>query len=115
MDNRLFKMKNEMGKIGQVGNFVPNYEESEFVLNELFPKDKNIFAISIEGSECIYFLNLLIQYGYDPAKLFNIGGFSHICAANGFCHAPDPSQYPCQYRRSAQGHRRDCSDTGWIL
>ena len=76
MDNRLFKMINEMGKIGQIGNFVPNYEESEFVLNELFPKDKNIFAISIEGSECIYFLNLLIQYGYDSAKLYNIGGFS---------------------------------------
>ena len=24
----------------------------------------------------MYFLNLLIQYGYNPAKLYNVGGFS---------------------------------------
>lgn len=75
-DNRLFRMKNEMGKLGTVGNFIPNYEESEDVLYELFPKDKYIFAITISNNECMYFLNLLIQYGYDASKLYNIGGFS---------------------------------------
>ena len=75
-DNRLFKMKNEFGKLGTVGNFIPTYEESEFILNDLFPKDKYIFALTISCNESIYFLNLLIQYGYDPAKLYNIGGFS---------------------------------------
>lgn len=75
-DNRLFKMKNQMGMLGQIGNFEPNYEESEFVLNKLFPKDKYIFAITISTNESMYFLNLLIQYGYDPAKLYNVGGFS---------------------------------------
>ena len=75
-DNRLFKMKNERGKLGQVGNFVPNYVESEEILNDLFPKDKYIFAITISCNESIYFLNLLIQHGYDASKLYNIGGFS---------------------------------------
>ena len=75
-DNRLFKMKNEMGKLGTVGNFLPNYVESEYILNRFFPKDKYIFAITISNNECMYSLNLLIQYGYDPAKLYNIGGFS---------------------------------------
>ena len=75
-DNRLFKMKNQMGMIGQVGNFAPNYEESEQILNELFPKDKYIFTITISNNESMYFLNLLIQYGYDASKLYNIGGFS---------------------------------------
>ena len=75
-DNRLFKMKNEMGKLGTIGNFVPNYEESEQILNVLFPKDKYIFAITISNNEAMYFLNLLIQYGYDSSKLYNIGGFS---------------------------------------
>ena len=75
-DNRLFKMKNERGKLGQVGNFEPNYVESEQILNTLFPKDKYIFAITISCNESIYFLNLLIQYGYQPQKLYNIGGFS---------------------------------------
>lgn len=76
MDNRLFYMKNERGKLGTVGNFAPNYEESEFILNTIFPKDKYIFAITISCNEAIYFLNLLIQYGYDATKLYNIGGFS---------------------------------------
>ena len=75
-DNRLFKMKNEMGMLGQIGNFAPNYEESESVLNSLFPKDKYIFALTISNNEAMYFLNLLIQYGYSPEKLYNIGGFS---------------------------------------
>lgn len=76
MDNRLFKMKNEFGKLGTVGNFEPNYEESEQILNSLFPKEKYIFAITISCNESVYFLNLLKQYGYDPSKLYNIGGFS---------------------------------------
>lgn len=75
-DNRLFIMKNERGKLGQVGNFEPNYVESVQILNTLFPKDKYIFAITISCNESIYFLNLLIQYGYQPEKLYNIGGFS---------------------------------------
>lgn len=76
INDRLFKMKAEFGKTGTVGNFVPNYEESEQVLNDLFPKDKYIFAITISCNEVIYFFNLLIQYGYNPAYLYNIGGFS---------------------------------------
>lgn len=76
IDNRLFKMKSELGMLGVVGSFEPNYEESELVLNDLFPKDKYIFAITISCNEVIYFFNLLIQYGYDPAYLYNIGGFS---------------------------------------
>lgn len=75
-DNRLFKMKNDRGMLGQIGNFEPNYVESEQVINKLFPKDKYIFAITISNNECMYFLNLLIQYGYNPAMLYNIGGFS---------------------------------------
>ena len=75
-DNRLFYMKNEKGMLGMIGNFEPNYEESEQILNVLFPKDKYIFAITISCNESIYFLNLLVQYGYDPGKLYNIGGFS---------------------------------------
>ena len=81
-EDRLFSMDvvyNEDGsKIlgGAVGSFSANYEESAMVINKLFPKDKYIFAISQSGLECCYFLNLLIQLDYDPAKLYNVGGFS---------------------------------------
>ena len=62
---------------GQVGSFIPNYVESEQFINDLFPKDKYIFAISQSGLECTYFLSLLIQLGYDASKLYNVGGFSN--------------------------------------
>lgn len=61
---------------GEVGTFTPNFIESEIVINNIFPKDKYIFAISQSGLESCYFLNLLIQLGYDSSKLYNIGGFS---------------------------------------
>ena len=75
-DNRLFVMENKKGMIGQIGTFSPNYEESELILNKLFSKDKYIFAITISCNETMYFFNLLIQYGYDSSKLYNVGGFS---------------------------------------
>lgn len=74
-DNKLFAYKKQ-SPICDVGSFYPNYEESELLLNELFPKDKYIFAISQSGLECNYLFNLLLQYDYDPSKLYNIGGFS---------------------------------------
>lgn len=61
---------------GEIGSFSPNYEESELIINKLFPKNKYIFAISQSGLESCYFLNLLIQLGYDSSRLYNIGGFS---------------------------------------
>ncbi len=71
--DRLFKMN---GSVGTIGCFAPNYVESEQILNNFFSKDKYIFAISQSGLECTYFFNLLIQYDYDAAKLYNIGGFA---------------------------------------
>lgn len=81
-DDRLFKMdvvyKDDGNKIlgGEIGSFTPNFMESEMVINRLFPKDKYIFTISQSGLEGCYFLNLLIQLGYEPSKLYNVGGFS---------------------------------------
>ena len=73
--DRLFKMSSN-GGVGNIGCFTPNYEESEFIINELFSKEKKIFAISQSGLESCYFLNLLIQLGYNPANLYNVGGFA---------------------------------------
>lgn len=73
-NDRLFKMD---GSVGTIGCFVPNYVESEQILQAFFPQDKYIFAISQSGLECTYFFNLLIQYNYDASKLYNIGGFAN--------------------------------------
>jgi len=80
-ENVLFTMQksadNKETYLGGVGTFFPNYEESETVLNEIFPKGKDIVFMSTAGVEAAYMINLLIQYGYDPARLYNAGTFTN--------------------------------------
>ena len=74
----LFEMKKTGGKyLGDTGTFSANYEESSQIISELFPKAKNIIAISTAGVESCYFLNLLIQLGYNPSNLYNAGSFTN--------------------------------------
>ena len=64
-------------ELGGVGSYLPRFEESEYLLKALFPKDKVIFITSTAGVEATYLANLLIQYGYDPLKIYNVGNFSN--------------------------------------
>lgn len=59
---------------GQVGGFIPQFEQSSSIVESLFSKDKKIFLVSQGGSESSYMINLLIQLGYDSSKLYNVGG-----------------------------------------
>lgn len=63
--------------LGEVGSFIPKYEESEEIINALFPKDYDIVVLSTAGVESTYLLNLLAQLGYDYSRLYNAGGFSN--------------------------------------
>ena len=63
--------------IGDIGSFSPNYEESEALIRDLFPEDKNIMVISTAGVESVYLLNLLEQLGYDPHRLYNVGSYTN--------------------------------------
>ena len=64
-------------ELGGIGSYLPRFEESEYLLKALFPKDKYIFITSTAGVEATYLANLLIQYGYDPLKIYNVGNFSN--------------------------------------
>lgn len=76
-DTTLFYMKKpEGGKVGDVGSFVPLYEESEEIIQTMFQKKNTILVIATAGVESSYFINLLIQYGYDGAKCYNVGSFT---------------------------------------
>lgn len=71
---RIFDENNKIIGAGQVGTFKAMYEESDSIINSLFSKDKYIFIISQGGSEATYVINLLIQLGYNPELLYNVGG-----------------------------------------
>lgn len=74
------KIKNDDGTIiypGDPGSFVANYEESEDLIYDLIPKNKNLLIIATAGVESCYLMNLLIQLGYNPATMYNVGSFTN--------------------------------------
>lgn len=76
-DKALFSLTRKGGLyLGDTGSFEANYKEAADILNDIFPKHKAIVAISTAGVESCYFLNLLVQSGYNPEKLYNAGSFT---------------------------------------
>lgn len=68
--------------LGEPGSFSENYDQSQFILKTIFPKNKNIIFLSTAGVEASYLIALLIQAGYDGNKLFNAGPFSNSVGSN---------------------------------
>lgn len=59
--------------IDENGNYIPNYEESLLILEEIFPKDKNIFVICGAGGYAMQTKEMLIKLGWDADKIWNVG------------------------------------------
>ncbi len=57
------------------GNLTANYEESLQILEDLFPKDKNIFLMCGGGGYAGMTKNLLVKLGWDENKIYNVGAF----------------------------------------
>lgn len=70
--NTLFTV--EWAADGTVASATANYEESERILAELFPKDKAIFLMCGGGGYANMLKQLLLHYGWDAQLLYNIGG-----------------------------------------
>lgn len=62
-------------KIDDTGKYVPNYEESYYILETLFPKDKYIFLMCGAGGYAGSTKNLLVSLGWDENKIYNVGGY----------------------------------------
>lgn len=61
--------------LDESGTPVANYQESEKILNDLFPKDKNIFLMCGGGGYAGMTKNLLTKLGWDPNKIYVVGGY----------------------------------------
>ena len=56
------------------GKYIPNYEESMKIIEELFPKDKVIFLMCGGGGYAGMTKAFLVSLGWDETKIYNIGG-----------------------------------------
>ncbi len=61
--------------VDENGNYVPNYEESLSIIEELFPKDKVIFLMCGGGGYAGMTKAFLVSLGWDETKIYNIGGY----------------------------------------
>jgi len=57
------------------GSYTANYEESEEILEALFPKDKVIFLMCGGGGYSGMMKNLLVELGWDGDKIYDVGGY----------------------------------------
>ena len=53
----------------------PNYKESMAILEDLFPKNKNIFLLCGGGGYAGMTKKLLVGLGWDENKIYNVGGY----------------------------------------
>ena len=55
--------------------YTANYEESLDILEDLFPKDKNIMLMCGGGGYAGMTKSMLIALGWDENKIYNVGGY----------------------------------------
>ena len=58
--------------------FTPNYEESDTILEMLFPKGETLFLMCQGGARVVPFMRLLESKGYDMTKIYNVGGWGQV-------------------------------------
>jgi len=61
---------------GSVEEPIPVYEESDEILEALFPKNKTIFLMCQSGGRVNQLMKLLNARGWDMTKIYNIGGMA---------------------------------------
>ena len=59
---------------GSIAEPVAVYEESDDLLEALFPKDKTIFLMCQSGGRVAQMMKILEVKGYDMSKIYNVGG-----------------------------------------
>ncbi len=60
---------------------VPVYEESDELLEVLFPKDKTLFIMCQSGGRVGMLMNIMKARGWDMSKVYNVGGMAQYSGA----------------------------------
>lgn len=55
---------------------IPVYEESDKMLELMFPKDKTIFLLCQSGGRVAMLMDIMAARGWDMSKVYNIGGMA---------------------------------------
>ena len=72
---------------------VPVYEESDQLLEVLFPKDKTLFIMCQSGGRVGMLMNIMKARGWDMSKVYNVGGMAQYTAAEYRPHITDTAEF----------------------
>jgi len=79
--------------IAEDGKYIANYEESLEILEYYFPKDKNIFLMCGGGGYAGMTKNMLVSFGWDENKIYNVGGYWYYKGKNNVKVKNDDGSY----------------------
>ncbi len=88
---------------GDVTDPVAVYEESDAILNTLFPKDKTIFLMCQSGGRVVNMMKLLEAKGYDMSKIYNVGGMGQYTASEYRPYITDSAELQVSTEYSVMG------------
>ena len=75
------------------GKYTANYKESKQILDDLFPKDKNIFLMCGGGGYSGMLKNMLVALGWDTNKIYVVGGYWYYEGENDVRIKQDDGSY----------------------
>lgn len=82
------------------------YEESDSILNAIFPKDKTIFIMCESGGRVTQMMQILDAKGYDMTKIYNVGGVGQYTDPKYAQHLTDTIEFVLDTTYSMEGLTR---------
>lgn len=92
---------------GKVTEPVATYQESDDMLEVLFPKNKTIFFMCQSGGRVAQLLSLLSAKGYDMSKIYNVGGMGQFTAPGFKDYVVDTLEFKVDVKYSIDGLTRN--------
>ncbi len=88
---------------GSTKDPVPTYEESDELLEALFPKDKTLMLVCQSGGRVTMLLDILNSRGWDMSKIYNIGGMAQYTDSKYNDYLVDTLEFNLEGTYSIQG------------
>ena len=86
---------------------VATYQESDDLLQVLFPKNKTIFLMCQSGGRVAQLMTLLNAKGYDMSKIYNVGGMGQFTAPEYADYTVDALEFKVNATYAIEGLTRN--------
>ena len=83
------------------------YEQSDALLNAMFPKDKTLFIMCEKGGRVTQLMQLLDAKGYDMSNIYNIGGMGQYVDKKYSDHITDTYEFELDATYNFEGLTRN--------